>query len=73
MSQYSIISKQIGSGSIGKVYQIQRNGHPDDILIIKVFNEELIEQYNNDTITKYFRNKINEFSNLDESNYELSI
>ena len=47
MSQYSIISKQIGSGCMGKVYQIQRNGHPDDILIIKVFNEELIEQYNN--------------------------
>ena len=37
------------------------------------FLKEIREQYNNDTITKYFRNKINEFSNLDESNYELSI
>lgn len=76
MSQYSIISKQIGSGCMGKVYQIQRNGHPDDILIIKVFDEERIEQYNKEkNILSIFTDSNNPYSQfiIKIKNYNITL
>ena len=48
MENYSIISDQIGSGNIGKVYQIQRKEPPFNTLIAKIFEEKGRDQYNNE-------------------------
>ena len=48
MENYSIISNQIGSGNIGKVYQIQRKEPPFNTLIAKIFEEKGRDQYNNE-------------------------
>lgn len=63
MSQYSIIPKQIGNGYLGKVYQIKKNEEPHDILIIKVFEEKAINQYNHEKeILSIFANSNDPYS-----------
>ena len=48
MLNYIICSNIIGSGSIGKVYQIMNLNEPHDILISKIFEPNYNEQYNNE-------------------------
>ena len=45
---YRIISKQIGGGSLGKVYLIMEIENPKNILIAKIFHAQYFEQYNNE-------------------------
>ena len=45
MSNYAIISEQIGNGFIGKVYLIQCREKPHNKLIIKVFNSDDVGCY----------------------------
>lgn len=45
MNFYTIISNQIGSGNIGKVYQIRGNQPPYPILIAKIFDQKGNEIY----------------------------
>ena len=45
---FSIISNQIGCGSLGKVYLIKEIGSQNNILIAKIFDAEYLAQYNNE-------------------------
>lgn len=67
MNYYTIISNQIGSGSIGKVYQIMETNPPNNILIAKIFEDKGNEQYNNE------RDILTTLTNLPNNNYIIKI
>lgn len=60
MFNYIIISNQIGSGNIGKVYLIKRIEPPHTLLVAKIFEERGNEQYKNE------KEILSLFSNLNE-------
>lgn len=62
MDSYIIISEQLGSGSIGKVYIIQAINPPKTKLIAKIFEKRFEEQYECE------KNILSQLSNLNESN-----
>ena len=65
MDDYEIISEQIGSGAIGKVYIIQKKNSQNIKLIAKIFDNNVREHYENE---KYILTKLSD-SNENNNNY----